>query len=205
MSHRYETIADVIEQHIRPALGDQARQFDAVDLDAIACKISTYKAAPSPSWPAAGFEVDDSRLWAAVAAQRADTHAAAGDLTVGIRSEASGRCRHIVSVNGRDTVRCSDHDHAVAVYRALITDAEHGILIDEQDHAVSVARDQADFAFQEWDVPADQIGPGDITDTDDGRLTIRTDAGDWTVSRHQAHRLIVGLATMLDLQNEQAA
>lgn len=205
MSHRYETIADVIEQHIRPALGDQANQFDAVDLDAIACKISTYNAAPSPSGPVAGFEVDDSRLWAAVAAQQGGAHTAADDFAVGIRCEASGKFRHIVSVNGRDTVRCSDHDHAVAVYRALITDAEHGIMIDEPDHVAQTVSDHADFPFQEWEAPDNRICPGDITDTADGRLTIRTDAGDWTISRHQAHRLIVGLATMLDLQNEQAA
>lgn len=70
MSRRYTTLEDVIDQEIRPALGDDAGDYD---LEAIARRCYDYRVDLDPATGAerldtAGFEqtVDDEGFWAVV-------------------------------------------------------------------------------------------------------------------------------------------
>lgn len=69
---RFTTIAEVIEHHIVPSLGEYAADFDT---DAIAAEVTEYRTDEYPGHPGsvnlgtAGYEVtvDDAEFWAIVA------------------------------------------------------------------------------------------------------------------------------------------
>lgn len=74
---------------------------------------------------------------------------------------------------------------------------------DEFNDALEAYKDQVcPVDDEDYDEPFE---PGDICTTEDGRMTICTADGSWTVTQDQALRLIRGLSSLMIRTNEQEA